>query len=120
MVVLKDTNALTLLTTYRANFNNDSLVDGEDRAAWGQAYGGEVGADADADGFSRGSDFWHWQRRLRLQQGLPEIPAVIPEPRSYIHLLVGTAILGTGQRRMKNTLSATAVLIAGMVSRRSS
>lgn len=68
-----------------ADFNEDTLVDGDDLAAWQSAYGSDAGGDANGDGDSDGSDFLTWQRQYT---GTPAVSAVsaVPEPSSVVLL----------------------------------
>lgn len=52
---------------FAADFNGDSLVDGQDLSVWSAAYASSGAADADDDGDSDGRDFLTWQRNLRSE-----------------------------------------------------
>lgn len=56
------------------DFNEDSLVDGEDLEIWQSAYGSSDGGDADGDHDSDGRDFLIWQRNATSGLNITTVP----------------------------------------------
>ena len=79
------------------DFNNDTVVDGDDLAQWREDFGMNDDSDADNDGDSDGNDFLIWQRNLGEGGGATPTAGAIPEPSGVI--LLGVAAASTLRRR---------------------
>ncbi len=81
-----------------ADFNDDTVIDGDDLALWQSDYGADVDgiADADGDGDSDGSDYLAWQ-----QQFTGATPAVgaVPEPSTLAMLVAAIGLSAARIRR---------------------
>jgi hypothetical protein len=69
-------------------------VNGDDLAAWRNAFGATDVGDADGDGDSDGADFLVWQRTAGKNSGGSPSAAVVPEPSTATLALALFAALG--------------------------
>ncbi len=83
-----------------ADFDQNTVVDGNDLAIWEGAYG-STGADADLDGDSDGTDYLIWQRQFSPP---PAIQAV-PEPTALAAACVAGTVLGALRLRSRDSRS---------------
>ena len=77
-----------------ADFTGDGLVNGDDLAAWRNAFGATGAADADEDGDSDGGDFLIWQRTAGTSSGGSSGVNAVPEPSAATLALALFAALG--------------------------
>ncbi len=77
-----------------ADFTGDGLVNGDDLAAWRNAFGATDGGDADDDGDSDGADFLVWQRTAGTSPGGSPGVSSVPEPSAATLALALVAALG--------------------------
>ncbi len=73
---------------FTADFNRDGTVGSLDLAQWKNDAGQSAGSDADFDGDSDGNDFLAWQRQLGSQVTTVAAQMAIPEPASWVLLLL--------------------------------
>ncbi len=80
-------------STFDADFDGDSDVDGNDLADWNASFGINAGGDSDADGDTDGSDFLIWQREFgNGTAALASQSTPVPEG-STLRLLVAAMIV---------------------------
>jgi len=77
-----------------ADFTGDGLVNGDDLAAWRDAFGATDAGDADVDGDSDGRDFLVWQRTAGTSPGGAPAVNAVPEPSAATLALALFAALG--------------------------
>jgi hypothetical protein len=95
-----------------ADFNKDSVISGEDLAAWRTAFGSVGGADADKDGDSDGADFLRWQRALGAT-AVGGAAEAAPEPTGAALVMMGLAAAGAcASRRRIRARSASCAHLA--------
>ena len=86
-----------------ADFNEDSVVDGADLAAWGTHFGLAAGAakgqgNADLDGDVDGADYLAWQRQVGGAATV-DATAVVPEPAALLIVMGAAVMFGVSARR---------------------
>lgn len=82
-----------------ADFNFDTLVDGDDLGIWADGFGLSGSGDADGDGDNDGADFLTWQQQFGGGSPLAG-SLVVPEPASAV-LFIAVAISRLLTRRKK-------------------
>lgn len=91
------------LVTYKADFNQDLIVDSNDLADWRTGFGKATGSihgdgDADADGDVDGRDFLIWQRQYGSIVSLLATQSTVPEPGAWA-LAIFAGLCGIGAQR---------------------
>ncbi|MEQ8208227.1 MAG: hypothetical protein RH917_00220 [Lacipirellulaceae bacterium] len=84
-----------------ADFNGDTIVDGDDLAIFMANYGNSADpatGDANGDGEAEGSDFLIWQGEFTVGSSLAS-SRVVPEPSSGVATLLGLLLLLPTRRR---------------------
>jgi hypothetical protein len=82
--------SIEAMTLFSADFDNDGDVDGEDLVQWRGGFGASDLSDADDDGDSDGADFLAWQRQAGSGVDLLASSRAVPEPTSWLLLVVAT------------------------------
>jgi hypothetical protein len=77
------------------DFNNDTMVNGQDLAVWRANFGQTAGADADGDSDTDGHDFLIWQRQLG---GSASVAAAASVPEPHAGALFAIAAVGLFRR----------------------
>jgi hypothetical protein len=90
--------AVTLGSGLPGDFNNDTMVNGQDLAVWRANFGQTAAADADGDSDTDGHDFLIWQRRLGSSASVAAA-ASVPEPHAGTLFAVASAGLFRRLRR---------------------
>lgn len=97
---------LRVVHLFEADFDEDGNVDGDDLDRWQAGFG--VGAlhtqgDADGNGSVNGADYLVWQRQFGSSALLTLANTVVPEPATWVTLLIGLAayMRASGLRRFE-------------------
>jgi hypothetical protein len=76
------------------DFDKDGDVDDDDLSQWEGDYGNNGDSDADGDGDSDGDDFLKWQQNFGTGVELVAASTAVPEPASYLLLILGLVFSG--------------------------
>lgn len=90
-----------LIPPLEADFDEDGDVDSDDLAQWKGDFGLNGDSDADGDLDSDGADFLTWQRQFGSGVPLQAETATVPEPATWMMLLLGMAALKVARQRRR-------------------